>query len=80
MQQNRIHFIQVTANTYQIIEDTNENSANNAGAGDDTIINRALQYPLLAFPAAITMNTRVLLRLILKSRLILAIMSLIMTA
>mgnify|MGYP001597278397 CR=1 FL=1 len=58
MQQNRIHFIQVTANTYQIIEDTNENSANNAGAGDDTIINRALQYPLLAFPAAITMNTR----------------------
>ncbi len=57
MEQNRIHFVQVTANTYQIIDDINENGVYNAGV-DDTIINRTLQYPLLAYPAAITMNTR----------------------
>lgn len=57
MEQNRIHFVQVTANTYQIVDDTNENGVYNVGV-DDTIINRTLQYPLLAFPAAITMNTR----------------------
>ena len=31
MQQNRSHFVQVTANNYQIIEDTNENGVYNAG-------------------------------------------------
>lgn len=56
MQQNRSHFVQVTAAAFQIIEDSDESGAINAG--DRVIITRAWQYPSLVFPVTITMNTR----------------------
>ena len=56
MQQNRSHFVLVTANNFQIIEDSDESGANNAG--DVVIVTRAWQYPSLVYPVTITMNTR----------------------
>lgn len=56
MQQNRSHFVLVTATTFQIIEDSDESGAINAG--DAVIITRTWQYPSLVFPVTITMNTR----------------------
>jgi len=63
MERNRDHFVVVTANNYQIFEDTNENGAYDAGT-DTAIVGfanpKALTYPLdpLSFAGTVTMDVR----------------------
>lgn len=55
MQRNRSHFVVVSANNYQVIEDTNESGTKNAG--DTTVGTTTLNYPSL-WTGTVTMDNR----------------------
>ena len=59
MQRNRNHFVVVTANNYQIFEDTNENNSYNAGTDQSAVfINpKTLTYPSL-WIGTVSLDTR----------------------
>ena len=58
MQRNRAHFVVVTANNYQIFEDSNENNLNDDAALPGWATPKALQYAVASGTGTVTMSTR----------------------
>jgi prepilin-type N-terminal cleavage/methylation domain-containing protein len=46
MTQNRMHFVTITANSYTLYEDANDNNCLNVGSGDNPIQTTSLKYAM----------------------------------
>ncbi len=58
MQRNRSHFVVVTANNYQVVEDANENNINDDAALPEWTTPKPLQYAVTAGAGTYTIITR----------------------